>query len=354
MAWKPHRFQAISVARPDNRRPMHLKVGELARRTGLTVRTLHHYDEIGLLKPSGRSEAGYRMYDAQDVARLHAIQALRYLQLPLAEIGPLLDGRHAQPEAIIDQQMRALQRQIRAATQQHDRLALLREGILAGRVPDIGDWVESLSRMATLGKYFSAGELKSIFTRYAEVQREWLALQPEVRAYMDSGAPIDTPEGQALTRRWMQLMMRWMRGDFALMERWGAMYREEPAAHGMHGAPPADMIAYMERAVAWRYRLLRTHFEEAEMKAMGYVPDAEFAAIEAAGQKLLAAGASPRSRGARALLAQWEELTDRTAGGNAVIRGKLQTLHLADALLLAGHPLGPEVRRFLQAVAENA
>ena len=217
---------------------MHLKVGELARRTGLTVRTLHHYDEIGLLKPSVRSEAGYRMYAAQDVARLHAIQALRHLGLALGEIATILDGRNARPEAIIDQQMQALQRRIREATELHDRLALLREGILAGRNPDIGDWVESLSLMATFGKYFSAGELKTIFTRYAEIEREWLALLPEVRVHMDAGGAIDSPQGQALTRRWTQLMMRWMRGDFALMERWGAMYRARAL-----GAGPARRAA---------------------------------------------------------------------------------------------------------------
>ena len=52
---------------------MRLKVGELARRTGLTVRTLHHYDEIGLLAPSQRSDSGYRLYSQADVQRLHAI-----------------------------------------------------------------------------------------------------------------------------------------------------------------------------------------------------------------------------------------------------------------------------------------
>jgi DNA-binding transcriptional MerR regulator len=46
-----------------------LKVGELAERAGLTVRTLHHYDSIGLLRPSARSDAGYRLYDRNDVAR---------------------------------------------------------------------------------------------------------------------------------------------------------------------------------------------------------------------------------------------------------------------------------------------
>lgn len=56
-----------------------LKVGELATRTGLTVRTLHHYDTIELLKPSARSEASYRLYNQDGVARLHAIQALRHM-----------------------------------------------------------------------------------------------------------------------------------------------------------------------------------------------------------------------------------------------------------------------------------
>lgn len=333
---------------------MHLKVGELARRTGLTVRTLHHYDEIGLLKPSARSESGYRMYASQDVAQLHAIQALRYLGLSLAEIGPLLAGRHARPVAIIDQQMRSLQRQIHEATELHDRLALLRDGILAGKDPDIADWVQSLSLMATYGKFFSAGELKVIFTRYAEIEHEWLALQPEVRAHMDAGGAIDSEQGQALTRRWTQLMIRWMSGDFGLIERWGAMYRQEPSAHGARGAPPADMVAYMERAIAWRLERLRAHFGDAEMKVIGYVPDAEFAAIDATGRKLLAVNARPRSREARALLKRWDALLDRTSAGDSAIRRKLQTMHQADPLLLAGHPLGPAVRRFLHEAAGNA
>jgi DNA-binding transcriptional MerR regulator len=331
-----------------------MKVGELARRTGLTVRTLHHYDEIGLLKPSARSDSGYRMYAAPDVKRLHAIQALRYLGLPLAEIGALLGGRQVRPEAILDQQMRALQRQIHEATELRDRLALLREGILADRDPEIGDWVESLSLMATFGKYFSAAELKSIFTRYGEIESEWLALQHEVRAHMDAGGVIDSLAGQALTRRWMQLMVRWMRGDFALMERWGDMYRRDPLVHAAQGAPPADMVAYMERAIARRFELLCTHFSESEIKALGYVPDAEFAAIDAAGQKLLAAHAGPRSREARALVKRWDALLDELSAANPAVRHKLQTMHQAHPLLLAGHPLGREVRELLQRAAGSA
>jgi hypothetical protein len=64
------------------------KVGELAAATGLTVRTLHYHEEIGLLVSSGRTHAGHRVYDDTDVARLYRICLLRRLGLPLAEIGP--------------------------------------------------------------------------------------------------------------------------------------------------------------------------------------------------------------------------------------------------------------------------
>jgi DNA-binding transcriptional MerR regulator len=70
---------------------MLLKVGDLARRTGLTVRTLHHYDEIGLLVPSRRSAAGYRQYDDADLLRLQQIMLQRELGLPLEEIRRCLD-----------------------------------------------------------------------------------------------------------------------------------------------------------------------------------------------------------------------------------------------------------------------
>jgi hypothetical protein len=69
---------------------MALKIGELARRTGLTVRTLHHYDAIGLLKPSARSDAGYRLYGRNDVARLHPRRGVTCRAGPRWRPGPFL------------------------------------------------------------------------------------------------------------------------------------------------------------------------------------------------------------------------------------------------------------------------
>lgn len=77
------------------------RVGELAKATGLTVRTLHYYEEIGLLVPSCRTDTGHRRYDEDDVARLYRICLLRRLGLPLAEIGrALADPAWSLPAAI--------------------------------------------------------------------------------------------------------------------------------------------------------------------------------------------------------------------------------------------------------------
>src|ERR1041385_7125762 len=110
---------------------MMLKVGELARRSGLTVRTLHHYDSIGLLKPSARSDAGYRLYNRDDIARLHQIQALRSFGLTLAEVGVCLASLGAALAPVVDQQIRALTRQIARAEELRTRLTHLQRQMRA-------------------------------------------------------------------------------------------------------------------------------------------------------------------------------------------------------------------------------
>ncbi|ACC38480.1 transcriptional regulator [Mycobacterium marinum M] len=72
-----------------------LTVGQVAERFGITVRTLHHYDEIGLLIPSRRAASGYRVYTSADLTRLSQVIVYRRLELPLDEIARLLDEGNA-------------------------------------------------------------------------------------------------------------------------------------------------------------------------------------------------------------------------------------------------------------------
>ena len=71
---------------------MELTVGQVAETFGVTVRTLHHYDAVGLVVPSGRTPAGYRLYTDADLARLATVVTYRRLDLPLDEVKALLDG----------------------------------------------------------------------------------------------------------------------------------------------------------------------------------------------------------------------------------------------------------------------
>ena len=72
-------------------------VHQLASLAGVSVRMLHHYDQIGLLTPSARSAAGYRLYGTEDLMRLQQILLFRTVDLPLAEIGRILDDPEFDP-----------------------------------------------------------------------------------------------------------------------------------------------------------------------------------------------------------------------------------------------------------------
>jgi DNA-binding transcriptional MerR regulator len=108
-------------------------VGELAAQTGLTVRALHHYDEIGLAQPSRRTAAGHRRYTDADVRRLHRIVALRGLGFTLAEITALLDATGPDPRELVRRQLDQANEQIARTTRLRDQLdAVLRVFDAAG------------------------------------------------------------------------------------------------------------------------------------------------------------------------------------------------------------------------------
>lgn len=86
-----------------------LTVSEVSQLAGVSVRALHHYDEIGLLQPSGRTEAGYRLYDHADLERLQEILLFREVEVPLADIATLLAGGALDRVAALELQREMLQ-----------------------------------------------------------------------------------------------------------------------------------------------------------------------------------------------------------------------------------------------------
>jgi DNA-binding transcriptional MerR regulator/uncharacterized glyoxalase superfamily protein PhnB len=120
------------------------RVGEVAGLTGLTVRTLHYYDEIGLVVPTGRSDAGHRWYATGDLTRLFRVCLLRRLGLTLADIERSLDGNEADLQALMELQVHELDGRISALTRLRHQIAGAIDG--DGTAPE-GSY---LSRLATI------------------------------------------------------------------------------------------------------------------------------------------------------------------------------------------------------------
>ena len=126
---------------------MLLKVGDLAKRCGLSVRMLHHYDTIGLLTPSARSDSGYRLYDKADVARLHQIQALRRFGMSLADVGAFLANPDIPLTTIVERQIAMLDQQITQASVLRDRLSRLHGQLVRQEEPELTEWLTTLEWM---------------------------------------------------------------------------------------------------------------------------------------------------------------------------------------------------------------
>ena len=329
---------------------MLLKVGELAKRSGLTVRTLHHYDSIGLLRPSGRSDGGYRLYDRADVERLHGIQALRGLGLPLEEIGQLLGEGAAGMPAIIDRQLQALERQIEQAARLRQQLRLVQDKFAHGDQPALEDWLGTLGLMSTSGRYFSTDEMQVIFTGWHGVEADWRRLVEDVRAEMAAGTSPQDIRMQPLAQRWMTHMHGWMQGDFDLMERWGRMYMAEPSIQDRAGMSRA-VVDFIDQAVQLRLSLYRRYITDDQLRRIGHVPVADWQALRDAVTALQDAGVPPSHPAAWAQVQRWQRLFERLTQGDRGLQDGLRRANAEEPMLQAGALLSPEHRAYLTQAA---
>jgi DNA-binding transcriptional MerR regulator len=234
---------------------MKLKIGELAARAGLTVRTLHHYDEIGLLGATERSDSGHRLYGNSDILRLYRIMALARLGIPLAEVAAALDAGGAELHAVIARQRAVLDAQIARAILLRERLERLHVQFDSNDEQALDDCLQTLEFMSVIDKYFSREEIDAIAERKPPAPNareryaaDWRALIAEVRAQMDLGADPAGPDARQLARRWQALIEVFTGGDPALAQKLATMYDREGGLEA-HTGIDAGMRAFMRRAL---------------------------------------------------------------------------------------------------------
>jgi MerR family transcriptional regulator, thiopeptide resistance regulator len=240
-------------------------VGEVARLAGVTVRTLHHYDEIGLLRPSGRSGAGYREYDDADLTRLQRIRAFRELGLSLPAIAEVLDDATADP--------------IEHLRSQHalvvDRIATLREQLAAiektleahqmGIQLDPEEMFEVFSaadptqhdeeaqrRWGETDAYTQSRRRVSSYTRddWLRIKAETEEVERRLQQAMEAGSPPAGEQAMALAEEHRATISRWYyECDHAMHRGLAQMYLDDPrfTAHYDDRAP--GLAAFVAAAI---------------------------------------------------------------------------------------------------------
>lgn len=238
-----------------------MKVGELAKRTGLSVRTLHYYDEIDLLSPSQRTGSGHRLYTAGDVARLQQIKSLRYLGFSLEEIRDYLDRPDFSPRQVIESHLSQLREQIELQRKLCKRLEEISVRLSSTEEVSAEEFVramEAISMSERLEKYYTPEQLEELEERkrmlgeerIRQVEVEWRELMEQVRAEMEAGTDPSDERVQRLAKRWMQLVEEMTGGNPEIERSVRNMWHQEETLMGMDTRQMQEMMEYISRAMA--------------------------------------------------------------------------------------------------------
>lgn len=329
-----------------------LKVGELAARAGLTVRTLHHYDSIGLLSPSARSDAGYRLYDRDDVARLQQIQALRAFDMALADIGAYLDSPDASPLAVVERQLACLDRQIAEAAQMREQLLRLRTRLAAGEDADLSIWLTTLEQMNMYEKYFSKEELARLpLYQNRAAQAEWRELVAHAQSLIDRGVAPDSREAKAFAERWLGCVERDSGGDPAFILRLTAMTGQDPQAQKELGLSPA-LLAYMHTAICeMRFAIYARYLPVATVERMRRHEAShsdEWIVLAMKIRACMRVDPEARSDEAVALTRRWFGLFHDMVGDDPEVVAQFRRAGSTEPMLHLGTGIGDELITFLR------
>ena len=230
-------------------------IGDLARASGLTIRTLYHYDEIGLVVASERTPSGHRRYTVADVRLLYRVRSLRALGFPLEDIRTMLSSADSL-HALFEAQLAALDAQALRLTQLRSRIS----GLL--RHDDPESLLSTLEMMSVYESYFTADQLTNLRERAAAMGPEaierlkasWLELATSLREHMNKGTPVDDPAVQELVGRWDALAARFHDDDEGIKAAAQASWNENKAAISTQMGWAADdgLVDYVTRARASR------------------------------------------------------------------------------------------------------
>jgi DNA-binding transcriptional MerR regulator len=240
---------------------------ETAKLLGLSIKALRLYEQRGLVTPF-RTQADWRAYGPNQIARLHQIVALKRLGLPLVKIGSLLGGRKEALDQVLDLQERVLAREGARVAKALEIVRKARSRLAAGQTLSIDD-LATLTKETTMTKKASDEEMKAIFDPLAEkhftlednamlrqrsfdqaeASKNWETLIEEAKALMAKGDPYSAAATD-LARRWQAQVRLFTQGDPAVsqkvMDMWKAAMANPETAPKLPLNP--EIFAFVQKA----------------------------------------------------------------------------------------------------------
>jgi DNA-binding transcriptional MerR regulator len=312
---------------------------EFAKLAGITVKTLRHYGRLGLLKPQ-RSRAGYRLYTDRDLERLEQILALKFLGLPLKDIGSAL-GRTAQtlPEALRTQR-RALEEKQALLARAIRVIRAAEEAVRPGQAADaailktIIEVIHMQDAVEAMKQYYTPEEWEKRRRYYEEGPSvEWQALYRDANALVDADPGSD--EVQELTDRWLALTLRAQAGDPAAQqdswkawkdrERWPAEMKQRITEFNLEQVTELIRRAALSSRKKYFTPDAWQKVEEIRRKSGQMFSCTWQARVDLFHDAAAALDDDPASERAQSLAARWRELlATESAGDPEVLDGLLR------------------------------
>ncbi len=235
-----------------------LTVGALAKRAGISVRTLHYYDEIGLLSPSERRPSGRRYYATADVARLQQILSLRQLGFPLEDIGRMLASADYTLRRVLELHVERLRAALDEQRKLVHRLERVIQAIGRSGLPPLDELLLALEDLAQSEKYFTPEQREKIAERARSMgeaairkgERDWAKLLDDVRAAMAAKADPRGARAKKLAARWQDLLRQFTGGDAGIQRSLNARWSNEKSVHGIRTDGIRAMAEYLSPAFA--------------------------------------------------------------------------------------------------------
>jgi len=233
-----------------------MKVGDLAKQTGVSVRTLHYYDEIGLLHPQKHTDSQHRLYGPAELERLQQIKSLRELGFSLDEIRACLDSESLSLRTVIGLHADRLRARIKEET----RLAVLLETLSASLAADehasVDDLIAAIECITKIDRQFTPEEHRELQERgdrlgrehIAVVEAEWPTLIAKMRLEMLRGTDPHEERVRALAARWRELVREFTGGNPNIERKIRASFIVEPERMTRAGLDP-ELFAYVNRAI---------------------------------------------------------------------------------------------------------